>query len=333
MMCYDSTHGLVSHIVLLVMAEPQTTVHPEPRQQSIAVASSGQGGGRGGAAPKAARRAHPRPLPQCACAPTRVPSEPCSSIVKYTANKDSKHCLKKEQYRKSREAQRQQDAQQAQARRGASRRARAGGGAAAAATGFARGAGAHEKPGASLLAPRPNPVVGETTVAALTGAGDGEAGAGAAVAGCQLGARRDWLAWSSSLGTVEEMVTGAAACVMMRATSATVARGYACSTRAATPAAWGAAMEVPLMMAVEESLAMPAEVMEEPGATMSTQEPTLEKDDRASFCRREEGRGHGAVQWVRCVGDRHDRPSGRPGVPFSRVAAPSEVRRGPGAWP
>ena len=143
--------------------------------------------------------------------------------------------------------------------------------------------------------------------------------------GCQLGARRDWLAWSSSLGTVEEKVMGAAACVRMRATSPTLARGYACggrwagvglgwtgvgvlplclalllqlpaarhpnhppsrtcSARAATPAVWGEAMDVPLMMAEAVSEAMPAEVMEEPGATMSTHEPTLLKEDRASFC-------------------------------------------------
>lgn len=60
------------------------------------------------------------------------------------------------------------------------------------------------------------------------GAGDGDGEAGVAATGCQLGAKRDWLAWSSSLGTLEEKVTGAAACVRTRATSATVARGYAC---------------------------------------------------------------------------------------------------------
>lgn len=97
-----------------------------------------------------------------------------------------------------------------------------------------RGRAGHEKPGASLLAPSPNPKDGEAgtdaEVTAGEGEGEGDGEAGVADAGCQPGARRDWLAWSSSLGTLEEKVTGAAAWVMMRATSATVARGYACSS-------------------------------------------------------------------------------------------------------
>ncbi len=41
---------------------------------------------------------------------------------------------------------------------------------------------------------------------------------------------------------------------------------------------------MPLIIAEAESEAMPAEVMEEPGPTISTHDPTLEKEDRASFC-------------------------------------------------
>lgn len=69
---------------------------------------------------------------------------------------------------------------------------------------------------------------------------------------------------------------------------------HTCSTSAATPAAWGEAMEVPLMMAEAASEEMPAEVMEEPGATISTHDPTLLNEDSASFC---EGgaRGRGEV--------------------------------------
>jgi len=41
-------------------------------------------------------------------------------------------------------------------------------------------------------------------------------------------------------------------------------------------------MEVPLSVALAVSLVFQAEVMSEPGANKSTQDPTLEKEDRVS---------------------------------------------------
>ena len=55
-----------------------------------------------------------------------------------------------------------------------------------------------------------------------------------------------------------------------------------CRYRAATPATWGVAIDVPLMMLVAVSLVDHADVMLDPGAKMSTTLPKLEKDDRAS---------------------------------------------------
>lgn len=55
-----------------------------------------------------------------------------------------------------------------------------------------------------------------------------------------------------------------------------------CRMSATTPAVWGDAMLVPLITTPAESLAMPADKIAEPGAKMSTQLPTLEKEERAS---------------------------------------------------
>lgn len=61
--------------------------------------------------------------------------------------------------------------------------------------------------------------------------------------------------------------------VMRFVISAGVACGVLVSTRATTPATCGQAMEVPLMVAEAVSLALPADLMLEPGAKMSTQVP------------------------------------------------------------
>jgi len=57
------------------------------------------------------------------------------------------------------------------------------------------------------------------------------------------------------------------------ATSAGVREGFSDKIRADTPATCGQAMEVPLMIAVAVSLLAPVDVMLEPGAKMSKQEP------------------------------------------------------------
>jgi len=49
-----------------------------------------------------------------------------------------------------------------------------------------------------------------------------------------------------------------------------------CRYSAATPATWGVAIEVPLMVASEVSSWYEAETMEEPGAKMERQAPMLE---------------------------------------------------------
>lgn len=59
-------------------------------------------------------------------------------------------------------------------------------------------------------------------------------------------------------------------------TAAGVAKGLACKAKAATPATWGEAMEVPLMVLVAVLLVIQAEVMLEPGAKTSTQLPKFE---------------------------------------------------------
>lgn len=56
-------------------------------------------------------------------------------------------------------------------------------------------------------------------------------------------------------------------------TAAGVACGLACNASAATPATWGDAIEVPLMVLVAVVLPIQAEVMLEPGAKISTQLP------------------------------------------------------------
>jgi hypothetical protein len=52
---------------------------------------------------------------------------------------------------------------------------------------------------------------------------------------------------------------------------------------AATPATWGAAIEVPLIVAAAPVDPIQAEVMLEPGANRSTQEPTFEKVESKSL--------------------------------------------------
>ena len=60
------------------------------------------------------------------------------------------------------------------------------------------------------------------------------------------------------------------------------AAGLLCRNRAATPATWGVAIEVPLSVAVAVSLVRYAEIMLEPGAKISTTLPKFETDERAS---------------------------------------------------
>ncbi len=66
---------------------------------------------------------------------------------------------------------------------------------------------------------------------------------------------------------------------------ATVA-GEACGDpvrySAATPATWGAAIDVPLIVAVAVSEECPADLMLDPGANRSRHVPKFEKDERAS---------------------------------------------------
>ena len=57
------------------------------------------------------------------------------------------------------------------------------------------------------------------------------------------------------------------------ATAVGDAVGFAASARAATPATWGDAIEVPLMVLVAVELLFQAEVMLLPGAKISTQDP------------------------------------------------------------
>ena len=58
-------------------------------------------------------------------------------------------------------------------------------------------------------------------------------------------------------------------------TWAGVALGSDCRYRAATPVVCGAAMEVPVSVAVAVSLVFQVEVMPTPGANQSTQSPKL----------------------------------------------------------
>jgi hypothetical protein len=75
---------------------------------------------------------------------------------------------------------------------------------------------------------------------------------------------------------------GVAALTMALRTVNGDAKGSLCRYRAATPATWGAAIDVPLKVAVAPSLVYQADWMLEPGAKTSTTLPTFENDDRAS---------------------------------------------------
>jgi hypothetical protein len=52
-----------------------------------------------------------------------------------------------------------------------------------------------------------------------------------------------------------------------------LAEGFAWRRRAATPATWGEAIDVPLIVRVAESLVLHVEVIDVPGAKTSTQVP------------------------------------------------------------
>ena len=56
----------------------------------------------------------------------------------------------------------------------------------------------------------------------------------------------------------------------------------AAKRRAAAPATWGEAIEVPLMVLIAVVEVCHAAVIEDPGAKMSTQVPKLENEDLAS---------------------------------------------------
>jgi hypothetical protein len=68
----------------------------------------------------------------------------------------------------------------------------------------------------------------------------------------------------------------------MEAICAGVDVGKRPNNTAATPATWGAAIEVPEMVFVAVELPIQDEVMAEPGAKMSRQVPVFEKEDLAS---------------------------------------------------
>ena len=70
--------------------------------------------------------------------------------------------------------------------------------------------------------------------------------------------------------------------VIEPATVAGEAPGLPCRYSAATPATWGEAIDVPLIVFVALVPVYQADVMSEPGANTSTQVPKLEKLDRAS---------------------------------------------------
>src|SRR5690625_2910040 len=79
------------------------------------------------------------------------------------------------------------------------------------------------------------------------------------------------------------MTSGTAASTSDDAMSAGAASGEPSRSRAAAPATCGAAMDVPLMVSSAVSPPIQAEVMSEPGAWMSTHEPTLVKSEAASL--------------------------------------------------
>ena len=76
--------------------------------------------------------------------------------------------------------------------------------------------------------------------------------------------------------------TVAASATIQAATSSGARAGARSRRRAATPATWGAAIEVPFITAVPVVLWMPADTMEWPGAHTSMHGPTLEKSATAS---------------------------------------------------
>jgi hypothetical protein len=69
---------------------------------------------------------------------------------------------------------------------------------------------------------------------------------------------------------------GVASLMMADITAAGCAAGTEERYRAAAPATCGAAMDVPLMVAVAVAEEIPAETMEEPGANRSRQSPKFE---------------------------------------------------------
>jgi len=66
-------------------------------------------------------------------------------------------------------------------------------------------------------------------------------------------------------------------------TSAALKAGFRSSTRAAPPATWGQAMEVPLIVLPPVSLLTSTDKMLLPGAQMSVHSPKFEKDDFSFF--------------------------------------------------
>ena len=64
-----------------------------------------------------------------------------------------------------------------------------------------------------------------------------------------------------------------ASSIIAALTWAGVQEGLSPRKRAATPATWGEAIEVPFQVPVEVSLSLVAEVIDEPGANRSTQLP------------------------------------------------------------
>ena len=75
---------------------------------------------------------------------------------------------------------------------------------------------------------------------------------------------------------------GVAVAISWLVTVAGVAVGVALRTRAAAPATCGAAIEVPLIVAVAVLLVLHADVMPWPGAKRSVQVPKLENEARVS---------------------------------------------------
>jgi hypothetical protein len=87
--------------------------------------------------------------------------------------------------------------------------------------------------------------------------------------------RRLWSMWALAL-----LASSTMSCVALAMTSwwscADINVGSASSQRAMTPAACGAAIDVPLMTTLETGSRCDADVISEPGAKTSTQSPQLE---------------------------------------------------------